>query len=99
MNQITITGKLSAFVPSSGEGQSQVTSNVTITERRFNEGKEMFVKHLVIVPAYKETWVKKCVEKEWTVMAQGKDPAPLLGEDWLQDGYMFWFSLTELSIP
>lgn len=94
-----VSGKLSNFAASTGEGAQARPAHVTITERRWANGDETYIKHFLIVQPFNEAFVQKCIEKEWRVIAMADDPREVENEEARLDGYLLVMNLKSVQLP
>jgi len=94
-----VSGKLSDFHPSVQDEKKPTPAWATITERRWANGDETYVKHYLIVPQFNEGFVQKCIEKDWKVIAFAENPREVTNEEARLDGYVLVMDLKSVQLP
>lgn len=94
-----ISGKLSLL--KDGVEQDGITpiTHVTLTERRWSNDGEVFVKHFLHVPQFSKGFVKKCIEKDWKVIVYIENPVSYTNPEMTDAGYMLYADLKSVQIP
>ena len=69
-----------------------------LTERRWFDGETVNIKHFIMIPKYQEEFVKRCIEKQWTVVIFGENPRRVSDEAWA-DGFGSTLDLRSVQLP
>jgi len=77
MLKIIVSGKPQDFREFVPVAPSRTAASFVLMERRYVNGEVIVVRWLVCVPQHKVKWVKKSVEKLYTVVVEGDDFAPI----------------------
>lgn len=94
-----ISGKLSLMKETTDPQTQQPKAWVTLTERRWVDGQETFLRHFLAVPTFSVGFAKKCIEKDWKVIAFVENPVAYTDREFTDAGYMFYADLKSIQIP
>jgi len=75
MLRILVTGKPRQFEDVQPKEGSKIVARFYLDEKRFVDGKNLEIVWECYVPAHKAAWVKKQVDKGYTVMVEASDCA------------------------
>lgn len=73
MRQITVSGKPSNYQTGGAAMPDDSRHTFTLTERWYDGTTAQYVEWMVIVPTHRELWVRKMIEKGYTVVVQAND--------------------------
>jgi len=98
MNLLLVSGKLTQLTGVEGEPGHENMASVTLIEQRYAEGERREIKWFLQVPAYKEQFVKRCIERDWKITAFVTDVTSFTEPQWTDIGYMAWARILDIQL-
>lgn len=95
-----VSGKLVDFSPAQTIGGAQkLPAYCTLVERRYIDGQTTEARHFLLLQPHQEEFVKKCIEKTWTVVAFTHNPVMMTDMNAVKEGYILTMNLSSVQLP